>query len=106
MKRVSAICVYRGHTIYNLTFIHKGNLIPFLWDGDTRTFETFWRLHEYILNVAKANGFSIVHYTDFGTHFYDIQFLDLDNPTKIAKMAHMDASEYYKLSQYDGKCEI
>lgn len=75
MRKVSAT------VIYNLTVNHKGVLIP-LVAYEKRTFQT---MYKSVLNILKNNNFYCGHYEQFGRRWYDIQFINLENPVNIEK---------------------
>lgn len=87
MKTVSAICVYHGTTIYNLTVNYKGELTQLklngLWDSNVKEYDSFRELYKAILTVLKANGFRVRYMPAFNSNWYDIQFIDAMNPTHI-----------------------
>lgn len=92
MRKASAIVLYNAQTkqVYNLTIKHKGDLIPMVIDGTKdRTqpycYESFTELYQAILNVAKHNGFYYDSYSAFGANWYDISWIDINNPVTIAK---------------------
>lgn len=87
MKTVSAICVYHGTTIYNLTANHKGELIQLkrvdMSDSDAKPYNSFRDMYKAILTILNINGFKVKYITAFNANWYDIQFIDALNPTLI-----------------------
>nr|DAX01864.1 MAG TPA: hypothetical protein [Caudoviricetes sp.] len=87
MKTVSAICVYHGTTIYNLTASHKGELIQLkrvdMSDSDAKSYNSFRDMYKAILTILKMNGLKVKYKTEFNANWYDIQFIDALNPTLI-----------------------
>lgn len=90
MKTVSATCIIKENRIYNLTVNDKGRyttLVRYDFDDKEKPY-----LHQNIkgtildiLSILKSNGFRVRHVDDFGARWYDIQFIDLDNPCVIHK---------------------
>lgn len=88
MKKVSVTCIYRDNTIYNLTVNHKGALIPLIAYDEANVKHpyinrTFRAMYKSILGILKENNFYCGFYDDFGARWYDIQFIDLENPYEI-----------------------
>lgn len=81
MRKVSATVIYKDNTLYNLTVNHKGVLIP-LVAYEKRTFQT---MYKSVLNILKNNNFYCGYYEQFGRRWYDIQFINLENPVNIEK---------------------
>lgn len=97
MKTVSAVCVYdNNNTVYNLSFIHKTNIIPMIYgnakhENDKKTFHKFKSFHEIyqtILQIAKNNDCKIPAYFEFDCLWYDIKFINIDNPGMIDKYGY------------------
>ena len=90
MRKVSATVIYKDNTLYNLTVNHKGVLIPLVaYDEisvkhpyEKRTFQT---MYKSVLNILKNNNFYCGYYEQFGRRWYDIQFINLENPVNIEK---------------------
>ena len=93
MKRFGkalATVIYKDNTIYNLTVNHKGVLITLVaYDEinvkhpyEKRTFQT---MYKSVLNILKNNNFYCDYYEQLGLRWYDIQFINLDNPVNIEK---------------------
>lgn len=90
MRKATAIVIYKGTTLYNLTIEHKGARITLLsCDNDLQreiyTFSTFSQLYYKVLGLCKGNNFKIDSYLQFGKNWYDISFIDLDKPYKVEK---------------------
>ena len=90
MRKVSATVIYKDNTLYNLTVNRKGVLIPLIAYDETsvkhpyekRTFQT---MYKSVLNILKNNNFYCGYYEQFGRRWYDIQFINLENPVNIEK---------------------
>ena len=91
MKTVSAICVYHGTAIYNVTVNHKGDLITLkwnsMWDSSVKPYDSFNDMYKAILSILKNNGFQVKYRNAFNLNWYDIQFIDAHNPTHIQTFA-------------------
>lgn len=90
MRKVSATVIYKNNTLYNLTVNCKGVLIPLVACDETSVknlYEksTFQTMYKSILNILKNNNFYCGYYEQFGRRWYDIQFINLDNPVNIEK---------------------
>jgi hypothetical protein len=88
-KKVTATVIYKGHRCYNLTVNHKGNLIPLIrYDMDSNLpfdYPSFQDMYAAVLNTIKFNRFTVFHHHEFNSDWYDIQFIDINNPVKINK---------------------
>ena len=42
-------------------------------------------MYETILNFARNNGFYYGRYKEFGAIWYDVSWIDINNPVKIEK---------------------
>ena len=90
MIKVSVTVIYKDNWIYNLTVNHKGKLITLVAYDETdvkhpyanRTFQT---MYKSVLNILKNNNFYCDYYEEFGKRWYDIQFINLENPVEINK---------------------
>lgn len=87
MKTVSAICVYHGTTIYNLTVNYKGDITTLkrydISDNNAKEYINFKEMYKAILEILKANNFNVTYTEDFMARWYNIQFIDALNPTRI-----------------------
>lgn len=88
MRKVTATVIYKDNIIYNLTVNHKGVLTTLVAYDETsvkhpyeeRKFQT---MYKSVLNILKNNNFYCGYYEVFGIRWYDIQFINLENPVKI-----------------------
>jgi hypothetical protein len=93
MKKVTAICIYRDNKIYNLTACHNGNHIVLV---DYKLFDKYQPykhidfnfLYADVLTILKTNGFYCGKVHDFGVDWYDIVFINLDEPTTTNKLSY------------------
>ena len=94
MKKASATIIYNGETkqIVYAAINYKGTLIPFInYDKETQLaykHNSFAQMYEAILNIAKHNGFYFDSYKQFGTTWYNIQWIDCTNPSRIDKYGY------------------
>ena len=42
-------------------------------------------MYKSVLNILKNNNFYCAYYEQFGRRWYDIQFINLENPVNIEK---------------------
>jgi len=92
MKKASATVIFDSKTnqIYNLTIKHKLAYINFIhYDMQAQPkpykYPSFHELYQTVLNQAKVNGFYYDSYTAFNAIWYDIAWIDINNPTLINK---------------------
>ena len=90
MKKATATVIYKNNMIYNLTVNHKNAIIPLVrYDLNDNPkpykYACFNDLYKAVLNLLKNNGFYTGFYTQFGRQWYDIQFINLENPVVIEK---------------------
>ena len=93
MRKVKAICVYKDNKIYNLTALGKHYFVTLVrYDlDDTKetpcSHESFEEMYLDVLRVLKANNLTLDHYTEFEREWYDISFINLDDPTKVSRFS-------------------
>ncbi len=93
MKKASAIVLYdaKSNQIYNLTINHNGNIIPLINYSESKVtpykYKTFNEMYKCVLNFAKNNNFYYGRYKEFGSIWFDVSWIDINNPTKIQKFA-------------------
>lgn len=91
MRKVKAICVYKDNKVYNLTAQLKDTNITLihydLEDTKITPFHhtTFEDLYRSVLGVLKNNDMYVGHYEEFNRKWYDISFIDLNNPTVVSR---------------------
>ena len=91
MYKASAIVLYNAKTnqIHNLTINHKGTYITMIDYSKEKVqpycYKSFMGLYQTILNFAKNNGFYYGKYNQFDSTWYDIAFIDINNPYKVEK---------------------
>lgn len=90
MQKVTATVIYKDNMLYNLTVIHKNAIIPLVrysLENDTKPYKytCFNDLYKSVLNILKNNNFYCGYYEQFGRRWYDIQFINLENPVVIEK---------------------
>lgn len=96
MQKANAIVIYDGKTnqLYNLTVNHKGNNITLVSYENEKTvkpykYENFQLLYKSILQIAKNNNFYFSKYNQFGAVFYDVSWIDINNPAGIKKYGYL-----------------
>ena len=97
MKKVVCTVIYRKSTnqIYNLTVNYKGSLTPLVryYDGENPPpykYQYFNDMYKSVLNILKNNNMYVGKYNEFNTIWYDIQWIDIDNPCTIHKYAYTE----------------
>lgn len=93
MEKASGIVLYKKSTgqIYNFTVNHKGNYIPLIRYGiddkaqPYKYGDDFQAMYKSVLNIARENNFTFGKYHGFSMDFYDIAWIDIENPAEICK---------------------
>jgi hypothetical protein len=80
MKKVTATIIYRNNTIYNLTVNHRGVITPLVTSQNPVAATSFADMYERALRTIKNNNFYCGYFEAFGGRWYDIQFINLDEP--------------------------
>lgn len=97
MRKVTATAIYKENRLYNLSVLHSNNLIPLvryeLTGVQPYKYPDFQALYTAVLNLLKNNGFYVDSYTEFGCRWYNIQFLNLENPVKLEKYGYKEANK-------------
>lgn len=95
MRKVNAIAVLdrENNICYSLAFrLCNGTTIqmrPYATRGNAFGYKDFDQLYELILRLAKNNDFRIEKFHDFEQDWYDIQFIDINNPAQsISRYAY------------------
>lgn len=90
MKKVKAICIYRDNKVYNFTALYKDTEIPLIRYslGDSPyEYNTFDDLYKDMLSVLKSNDMYCGHIVAFERKWYNISFIDLNNPVEIERFS-------------------
>ena len=87
MQKVTAICLHKSYQkIVNFTVVKRnGDLVPLITDNPANLmykYLHFSDMYKDLLSILRQNGFYVAHWKDFGSEFYSINFIDVDNPTK------------------------
>lgn len=86
-KPVTALCVYHGDQIYNITFIdRKGNSITmydFRDDVLCPVYQSFTHMYNAVLILARNNGFTIPYTKEGTSRCYNIQWCDTASPNSF-----------------------
>ena len=90
MKKVTATVIYKDNCIYSLTVNYKGHLTKLTAYDETDvkhpyTNRTFKTMYKSVLNILKNNNFYCGYYEEFNKRWYDIQFINLENPVEVNK---------------------
>lgn len=83
MKKCKVICIYHDNTIDNLSIQTKNSIINLTPAIAARKFDTFTRLYQCILKTLKANEYYCDVYEQFNQKWYDIAFINYNNPSAI-----------------------
>lgn len=90
MRKVKAICIYRDNEVYNFTALTKDSevtLIRYSLGDRPYHYPTFNDLYEDMLKVLKSNNMYCGYTVAFERKWYDISFIDLNNPTEIERFS-------------------
>ena len=89
MRKVTATVIYKDNQIYNLTVNYCGVLVCLALhetvkkgSNEKRTFNS---LYKTVLKILKNNNYYCNYQEEFGVRWYDIQFINLENPKKKKK---------------------
>lgn len=90
MKKAIATVIYKNNMIYNLTVNHKNAIIPLVrydFNDSAKPYKyiCFNDLYKSVLNILKNNNFYCGYYDQFGRRWYNILFINLENPNVIEK---------------------
>lgn len=87
MKKASAIVIYskKENRIINLSFKYNQSLIDLTRCVTGDKFNSFNAIYQRILTIAKMNNTYFASYNEFGAKWYDIQWIDINNPFRIDK---------------------
>lgn len=90
MKTVTATVVYSNNAICNLTVNHKGNLVTLikLNPDESKPFISFNGMYAFVLKMLKNNDFKCNYFEAFGARWYNIQWIDVNNPTRIENFGY------------------
>ena len=91
MKKVKAICIYKDNKVYNFTALYKDAEIPLiryeLTGVSPYEYNTFEDLYKDMLSVLKSNDMYCGYSVAFERKWYNISFIDLNNPVEIARFS-------------------
>ena len=89
MRKVTATVIYKNNEICNLTVNFCGVLVCLALhetvekaSNEKRTFQS---LYKTVLKILKNNNYYCNYQEEFGVRWYDIQFINLENPVEIEK---------------------
>ena len=81
MKKCTCTVIYRyvkkHYEILNITVKHKNENIPLYAANEQYRF--FDEMYSAVLEILKANNFCVHTWEMFGSTWYDIDFIDVDN---------------------------
>ena len=82
MKKCTCTVIYRyvkkHYEISNITIKHKNENIPlYTTSGQYRFFD---EMYSAVLEILKANNFYVHTWEMFESTWYDVDFIDIDNP--------------------------
>lgn len=88
MKKCSATVIYKGNELYSVYVNRKGFITPLLrYDNNNtetiRKYENFQELYKSVILMLKANNLYCSYIDAFNAKWYDIQFINIENPTYI-----------------------
>lgn len=97
MRKVTATAIYKGNKLYSLSVLCRNSLIPIVRYDLTGVqpceYNNFQALYTAVLNLLKSNGFYVDSYKEFGCRWYNIQFLNLENPVKLEKHGYKEVNK-------------
>lgn len=81
MKKCVATCIYRSKTMVSFSVNCNGTIV--ILANKKKEYPSFTELTEACLALLDNNGFYVDTQNLFGKTFYNIQFINLDNPAKV-----------------------
>lgn len=90
MKQVVATCIYKDNMIFQLVVQYKERSVTLVsYDEESRLkpyrYEYFDNMYKDVLSILRQNGYYTKSFSAFNRVFYNINFIDLDRPTKISR---------------------
>lgn len=83
MKKCNCIVTYNGSKLYSIYANTENNLIE-LFRGE-KEYNSFNELYENVLLWLKNNNLYVKNYDEFNKKLYNINFIDIYNPSKIER---------------------
>lgn len=85
MKKCVATALYKDNQLYNLTVNYKGSITPLVCYSPNDQikpykYDSFTDMYTSILTVLRVNGYYCKSWLDFGALWFDIQFINIENP--------------------------
>ena len=89
MKKCVATCVYQNNQILAISVNYNGNLIQlYRYDGDNSIhYSSFSELYKAVLAILENNNFRVSSLEMFGRTWYNVQFINVLNPTYIDRFS-------------------
>jgi hypothetical protein len=85
MKKCVATAIYRGNTLYNVAVNTGNDTINFSFPYFPKVYRNFREIYAAVLQILANNGFSVAYYDDFNSRWYNIQWVELDNPGSVKR---------------------
>lgn len=99
-KRVTGMCIYHGTKLYKfvvaVTSVGDAAGIELYNNRDGEDFGTFNELYSRLLKLLKSNNFYAKSFSAFNRVFYDIYFIDYENPTLVDKYGYNERHDYIR----------
>jgi hypothetical protein len=86
MKNTTAIVIFQTsakYKVYSLYVNTNDSLIKLVPTSESKTYGSLNGMYEGVIRILNANNFKVHKWNEFGTTFYNINFIDLDNPTQV-----------------------
>lgn len=103
MRKVNAIVLYKRSTgqIYTLTANHNGNLIPLVRynigeSPEPYKYSDYQDMYTSVLRILHQNNMYVGKYSEFGADWYDIMWIDMENPVHVDKFSYHRGKEYLR----------
>lgn len=99
-KRVTGMCIYHGTKLYKfvVAVTSVGEVsdmgIELYNNRDGEDFDTFNELYSRLLKLLKNNNFYAKSFSAFNRVFYDIYFIDYENPTLVDNYGYNERHDY------------
>lgn len=73
----------KEYKVYSLCVNTQDSLIKLVPTSEPKTYGSLNGMYEAVIRILNANHYTVHKWNEFGTTFYNIQFIDLDNPTQV-----------------------
>ena len=91
-RKVTALVTHHDNKIFNITFIRPdGESIEMYSRSDdiiTPCYNSFIHMYNAVLILARNNGYTIPYHNEFNKRWYNIYWVDTNEPDNIQRYAY------------------